>query len=444
MRSNSQYLYLVVALACAATARADDWPQWMGPTRDGVYGESGIVQAIPEGGLPVKWRAEVHGGYAGPAVVGNRVFLTDFRRTKGEMVVAPDKKPAIEGFERVLCLDAESGKKIWEHEYPCSYRVSYPAGPRATPTVKDGVVYALGTQGDFMALSADDGRVKWHVNIPKRFNAPVPMWGFAAHPLVVDDMVLTMVGGEDQAVVAFDRASGSVKWKALSSKDAGYCPPSIIKAGGTEQLLVWHPSAVASLDPRSGKEYWSVPLEPEYGMSIARPQRDGNYLFVAGIMYKGVMLRLHDDKPGVTELWRGSKKTAMYTPTHTPVMHDGIMYGCDDALGALIAAKVEDGSRLWQTYHPVVPGRDRRLSCGSVAVTRHASGNRFLLFGEMGQLTLADMDEEGYKPKGQMKVLEPTQTTSGRDVVWTHPAYAGRTMFVRNDKEIVAVDLSAK
>ncbi len=434
----------VLLIAFCTSSRADDWPQWMGPDRDGTYGEDGLVDSIPEGGLPIRWRVSIHGGYAGPAVHGGRVFVADYRRTAGEFVETPSDKPKLEGFERLLCLNAANGETMWQHEYPCSYEISYPAGPRATPTVVDGLVVMLGAQGDLTVLSETDGSVRWHINLPKQFGAAVPIWGFAAHPLVTSDTIYTMVGGNGQAVVALDRASGKVKWKAMSSPDAGYCPPTIIRAGGVEQLIVWDPKTVAGLNPDTGEVHWEVEHEPDYGMSIAQPQRDGDHLFVSGIENKSIMLKLGSDKPTVSELWASTPKTSISVSTMTPLLHDGIIYGTDENLGALIAARQSDGERLWQTYLPVSPGNERRLSAGTAFVTRHEPSGRYWLFGEAGDLTLAKMNENEFESLGQMHVLDPTQTAFGRKVIWSHPAYANRTAYVRNDQEIVAVDLRAK
>lgn len=434
----------VAVLSFTSLCAADDWPQWMGPTRDGVYREAAIVDSIPDEGLPIKWRVPVHGGYAGPAVVGNRIFMMDYDRTAGEMIERPTKRPKQSGIERVLCLDTETGNEVWSYQYECDYEIAYPAGPRVTPTVTDSLVVALGAEGDLMVLSADKGKLKWHINIPETFGIETPMWGFASHPLVTNNMVITMVGGEDQAVVAFDLDSGKVIWKALSSSQTGYCPPSIILAGGVEQLLVWHPEAVAALNPLNGDLYWTEPLKPHGAMSIARPQREGDYLFISGMKNKSLMLRLAKDRPAVERLWEGKIRKALDATTATPLLKDGVIYGSDDRMGALMAVSAVDGEQLWQTYEPVRPENKRRMKTGTCFVTRHEPSGRYLLFGETGLLTIATMNAAGYQSHGQMKVLEPTQTGSGRKVVWSHPAYANQTAYVRNDRELVAVDLSNK
>lgn len=257
-----------------------------------------------------------------------------------------------------------------------------------------------------------------------------------------DSHVITMVGGQNQAVVAFKRTTGEVAWKSLSSTDAGYCPPSIIEAGGVRQLLVWHPDEVAALNPTDGKPYWTEPLKPDYGMSICRPMRDGEFLFVSGIENKSMMLRLDGSQPRVTKVWDSTRKTSLSASTCTPLIHQGIIFGCDESLGALLAINAADGKRLWQTWEPVRPDNTRRLSAGTVFITRHEPSGRYLLFGETGLFSIADMDADGFRSRGQMQVLKPTQSAYGRKVVWSHPAYAAKSAYFRNDQELVAVSLT--
>src|SRR5262245_40268115 len=158
---------LTLGLAAPA-ARADDWPQWLGPQRDGVWREQGLLEKFPAGGPKVRWRAPVGQGYSGPAVAGGRVYLTDWVARPG---TTPPKsaftRGRVAGTERVLCLDEQTGKPLWKHEYPCTYEVSYAAGPRTTPVVAGGKVYTLGTMGDLLCLDADRGTVVWSKNLPK-------------------------------------------------------------------------------------------------------------------------------------------------------------------------------------------------------------------------------------------------------------------------------------
>jgi outer membrane protein assembly factor BamB len=147
VKRSATLLFALLTLSVPA-ARGDDWPQWMGPARDGVWRETGLVKAIPATGLPVKWRADVKGGYSGPAVADGRVYLMDYERREGEVANAPNDRTALAGQERVLCLDATTGQLLWKHSYDCPYAISYASGPRCTPTVADGKVYTLGAEGN--------------------------------------------------------------------------------------------------------------------------------------------------------------------------------------------------------------------------------------------------------------------------------------------------------
>src|SRR5438874_10492950 len=154
---------LVILLAAnALQSRADTWPQWMGPQRDGVWREKGIVEKFPESGPPVVWRTNVNRGYCGPAVVGNRLYMMD-RKPGPPLQRKPGDKsiPSAAGNERVVCLDATNGKEIWEYTYDCPYRIGYPNGPRATPIAADGRVYTLGAMGDLLCLEAAEGKIIW-------------------------------------------------------------------------------------------------------------------------------------------------------------------------------------------------------------------------------------------------------------------------------------------
>lgn len=144
-------LLLCVSIA-SLPASADDWPQWGGPQGDCVWRETGIVDKLPKGLLPRKWSTPIGAGYSGPAVADGRVYVTDRQQA--------------EETERVLCLDAETGKVLWKHEYPVTYTIQYPAGPRATPVIADGRVYTIGAEGDMYCLDAQDGKVRWQSEPP--------------------------------------------------------------------------------------------------------------------------------------------------------------------------------------------------------------------------------------------------------------------------------------
>jgi len=423
-------------------AHSEDWPGWMGSERDGVYRESGVADAVPASGFSIKWRTPIHGGYAGPSVANGRVYVFDFQRADGKTVDKVDLMASnVDGRERLLVLDEKTGKPIWEHSYECYYTVGYAYGPRCNPEVDGDRVYILGSQGDLKCLRVVDGEVVWTRNLHRDFDAKVQMWGFASHPLIVEDLLYTMVGGDGQAVVAFDKFTGETRWKSLSA-NPGYAPPTIIKAGGVQQLIVFHASAIASLNPKNGSVYWEVPFTTYADMAICRPMIEGNKMFITANT-GSVMLELAADSPSVRELWQGERgKTSIQAANATPMFVDGVLYGTDHQDGRLIAASAKNGKRMWQTFDATKPGETRFVKEGTAFLTRIRDTDRYLVMSENGDFMIAKLTAEGYEELGRMHALEPTQFAKGHPVVWSHPAYANRTAFIRNDEEIVAIDLA--
>jgi outer membrane protein assembly factor BamB len=414
----------------------EDWPQWMGPHRDGVWRERGILRQFPDGGPRVLWRVAIEGGYAGPAVAEGRVFVTDYA-APGDRTPDPGRRNELRGAERVLCLDARSGAQLWKFEYPCDYKISYPAGPRATPLVHEGKVYTLGAEGDLHCLRAENGEVLWSRSLKKDYDVATPIWGFTGHPLINGERLICLVGGQGSVVVAFHKETGEELWRSLSAQEPGYSPPTMIETGAGRQLVVWHPEAVNGLDPKSGQVRWTVPLTPDYGMSIMAPQQFGDLLFVGGVGTQAVLLRLAADGASVEEVWRGTRDTALYPVCATPLIADGYLYGCCNR-GEFRGVKLETGERLWDTYAPTT-GADRGNS-GTAFLVKN--DEVYFLMSETGHLIIARLNPEGYEELGRAKLLEPTGDAFGRAVVWSHPAFANRCIFARNDKELICVSLA--
>ena len=430
--------------------QADDWPQWQGPNRDGIWLEKGIIKSIPADGPPVLWRVPLGGGYSGPAVVGERLYVTDYMKSEGDLDNNPNSRSLLSGKERVLCFDTTTGKEIWTYEYDCPYSISYAAGPRCTPTVSDGRVYALGSEGNFLCLDASDGHLLWQKDFKKEYNAKTPIWGFCGHPLVFDDLVICVVGGEGSVAVAFDRKNGTERWRALTASEQGYCPPTLIQSAGVEQLLIWDADNLNSLEPATGRQLWSEPLKPMYGMSIMVPQlgrlHGKEVLFASGIGKVGALYALKNDSPAAEVVWRGEPKNAMYCANSTPFIKDNTIYGCDCHSGMLTAVDLESGDRLWETSEPT-SRTDRPAKHGTAFLIRQPTPNdplRVWLFSETGDLILARLTRDAYEELGRTHLLEPTNECFGRSVVWTHPAFANGCCFVRNDEELICVSLLAK
>lgn len=424
--------------------QADDWPQWLGPERDGVWRESGIVESFPEDGPEILWRVPAGWGYSSPTVAGGKVYLSDYLISEGEVVNNPSGRNVLQGSERIRCFDAATGEEIWSHSYVQPYFISYPGGPRSTPTVADGKVYALGAEGKFLCLDAATGELIWEQDWKEIYGIESPIWGFSAHPLIVGDTLYALVGGEGSVAVAFHKDTGEVKWKALSAAEPGYCPPTMIEHAGVAQLLIWHPESLNSLNPVDGSVYWSLPLKPGFGMSIMAPQKSGDKLFASGIGRIGAVMQLDSEKPGAEFLWRAKPKEALFAGNVTPLIIDGVIYGCDIDTSGFTAASLETGERFWQTTLPTLgeenPERGGRH--GTAFPTRHEESGRLFLFSETGDLIIAEVSAAAYTEVSRARVLEPTNEAFGRPVVWAAPAFAMKSAFVRNDAELVRVNLA--
>jgi outer membrane protein assembly factor BamB len=449
MRKVTLYALTVAALVAGA-AHADDWPQWLGPRRDGVWREKGILKSFPEDGPKVLWRTPIGGGYAGPAVAGDHVYVTD--RVLGDGQTNP-KNPfsaaRTRGKERVLCLDRKMGRVVWTHEYDCTYGISYGFGPRTTPVVHEGKVYTLGAMGNLFCLDAGNGKVIWSKDFMKDYGAPKQTWGFSAHPLIDGDKLICLVGGEGSVAVAFDKDTGKEKWRALSVEGStqGYCPPMIYEAGGTRQLIIWHPEAVNGLDPETGKVYWSVPFRAKANLSIPTPRLADDRLFITSFYNGSLMIQLDRDKPAAKELWRSRSRgetprftTKLHAIMCTPFIKDGHIYGVG-SYGELRCLKLETGERVWSTLKATCPGGEPVRWANAFLIPHE---DRVFLWNEKGDLIIARLSPKGYEEIDRAHLLEPTAYTNDRKVLWSYPAFANKCMYARNDKEIICVSLEGK
>ncbi|HRI12392.1 MAG TPA: PQQ-like beta-propeller repeat protein [Verrucomicrobiota bacterium] len=409
-----------------------------------MWRETGIVQTFPTNGPTRLWRTELGAGYSGPAVAGGKVYAMD-RHVPTD---APKPKSAfdasqIPGNERVLCLDEANGQLLWQHEYDCPYTVSYAAGPRTTPTVAGGKVYTLGTMGNLFCLDAGTGRVIWERDFKKAFNLKIPTWGVSAHPLLDSQKLICVVGGEGSVAVAFDKDTGKELWRALSAKEPGYCPPMIYELGGKRQLVIWHAEAVNGLDPETGRVLWTEPWKLNYGMAIATPRQIGEQLYLSCFYNGSLMLRFEPGREAPNVAWRTAKMSERDT-THlnctmnTPFIENGHIYGAC-SYGQYRCLRAATGERLWETFAPTAGKSERWGNCFTVK-----NDSRFFLFSETGDLIIAKLSPQGYDEVSRGHVLDPVNTDPGRPVVWSHPAFANRRAYVRNDRELVCVGLAEK
>jgi len=443
-RSFSFFLCHFIALVTSVVpALADDWPQWQGPRADGVWREKGIVDQFPAGGPPVRWRAPIGAGYSSPAVANGRVFVMD--RPDSETRGNPGgalQRFAETGRERVQCFDVQDGRVFWSYEYPCAYYISYPAGPRASPAVAGNRVYTLGAEGDLHCLDVETGRVVWARSFKNDYGVTTQTWGFASPPLVDGDRVFSLVGGEGHTVVAFERETGRELWRSLNTREPGYAPMMLTEAGGRRQLIVWDSESLNGLDPATGTVFWSEPFKTKMAHAIGTPRRSGDFLFVSSFFDGSLLLRLDATQPRVTVEWaiKGRSEVrpeGLHSLMSTPYLEDGYIYGVC-SFGQLRALKLADGERLWETLVPTT--RDGKPARWTTAfLVKHE--DRFFIYNETGDLIIARLTPAGYEEISRAHLLDPTNRAGGRDVHWSHPAFANGCVFVRNDRELLCVDL---
>jgi outer membrane protein assembly factor BamB len=428
-------------LVGVAGMRAEDWPEIRGKGRLGVWNETGILDKFPEGGLKVLWRTPVKAGYTGPSVADGRVFLMDFTETQ-----------RMRGTERAMALDEKTGTILWTQEWPADYTgISWPVGPRATPTVDEDRVYVVGADGKMFCLNVKDGSIVWKKDFVADYGADRKTWafdwGFASSPLVDGNRVICMVGGRpDAKVVAFDKLTGKEIWRALNSdSDIGVTQPIIITSGGRRQLVIWYPGAVASLDPVTGKQYWEQPYKVGGSMTVAIPVLSGSELFFTTFYDGPLMLTLDDKKPAANVLWKGKSDSEILTDglhavIATPVIIGDYIYGIC-SYGQFRCLRARTGERVWETQ--AVTKERARWASGHIV----RNGDRLFIANDRGELLIVKPSPDGYHEIGRTQLIKPTSPPQNRreliNVAWSHPAFANKHIYARNDEEIICASLAA-
>jgi len=442
----------------------NDWPCWGGPFgNSSLHDPDGkLLTSFPEEGPPVLWRMKIGAGYAGPAIVGDKVIVLE--RTKDDegkgIKTEGDIRKAgeISGGEKITCRSLVDGAEIWSHEYDCPYNIAYPTGPRCTPSFVGDYVLTLGAMGHLKCLKISDGSIVWEKLLTEEYETKPPLWGYASHPLVVDPFVYVPVGGKGSGVVAFDLKTGEEKWKAVTTFDIGYSPLAMyhpMRADFQSQLIFWHGKGITSLDRLKGTENWThkFPKWPNPStVTIATPTFLDNKLLIAEF-YKGALLLELDGKPpSAKEIWKNVEKNpklddAMNCMMSTPVIKDGHAYGvAHDRRGNGVLRCIEVGSGEMKWSDPTWIGGDKPTMFANGFITQFGPTNteHCYIFSDIGELLVGTLSTEGWEELGRAKLLEPTSVARGRKVVWSHPAYANGKMVARNDKEIICVDLTTK
>lgn len=391
-------LFLLLA---ASPAFADDWPQWRGPQRNGISAETGWLDAWPEAGPPVAWRAEVGTGFSSFAVAGGRVF------TLGNA----------EHVDTLFCLDAAKGTELWKHSYPSDLGDRFfEGGPTSTPTIEGDRVYILGRWGDAFCLEAATGKVLWSTNVHKEAGVRTPGWGYAGSPLVHGELLVLNVG---EAGLALEKSTGKVRWKS-ADKDSGYSTPLPVKRGDAWLALLGSGASYLAVDLATGREAWRVKWVTQYGCNAADPVVDGDRAFIStGYGRGGALLKLKDGDPDVA--WQNK---VMRNQMNSSVLIGGHLYGLDGDTGRgaeLKCVEFATGGEKWS-----VAG----LGAGSLM----AADGRLIVLSEKGELLVAPVSEERFRPSARAQVL--------KGKCWTVPVLANGRILVRSaEGEVVCLDV---
>ena len=443
-------IVLLVQLFTHNFAYADDWPQWLGENRDSVWREDGIIEKFPVGGPKLRWKVPIDGGYSSPAIANGKVFVSDWiaeqiegkpkNLNKGEIPrnhnFVRELRP---GHERVLCFRESDGKKLWEHKYRADYTSAptYAIGPRCIPTVDGESVFTLGAEGDLFCLNVANGKTIWSKSFVDDYQLEIPEWGIAAHPLIDGNKLICVVGGKGTACIAFDKKTGKEIWRSLDSEKPGYCAPMIYEIAGKRQLIIWHDKSINALDPETGKLFWSVPFESTFAMSIGIPKLSGNRIFAMSFARKSAAIDVANDGLSAKVAWTGNARKGIGGVMNMPIIKDDHIYACGNG-GNYICAKLSDGTHVWNTFKAA--SAERPIHWGNVFTIPHK--DRYFLANDKGELIIAKLSPKGYDEISRAKLIEPTHQVGSRTLVWSHPSFANRSIYLRNDKELICYSLA--
>jgi outer membrane protein assembly factor BamB len=398
---------IAIVLALGVEAAAYDWPQFLGPERNGIYRGPALSEKWPANGPRVVWRKSVGQGFSGPVVVADRLIL--FHRLANEEVVE--------------ALDVRTGAGQWRYAYPTAYRddFGFDEGPRAVPVVADGVVYTFGAEGQLHAINLKTGTRVWSEDTRKRFGVAKGFFGAAGSPLVEGGKALANVGGRNAGIVAFDAKAGTVAWTATTD-EASYSSGIAATIGGRRSAIFLTRNGVVGLDPSTGMVQFERRWRSRISASVnaATPLVIGDLIFVSAEYGPGAAL-LRVDGSKVSELW--SSDDVLSNHYATSVYHDGYLYGYhgrQEFGPSFRAVEMKTGKVRWS---------EDRFRAGSVTL----AGNRLVIVRESGELILADASPEAFRPLARAQVLPAT--------VRAFPALADGFLYLRNENTLVCLDL---
>jgi outer membrane protein assembly factor BamB len=411
-RMNARLLGLLLTLVAVSSgpSRAADWPQFLGPTRDGVYAGIDVAASWGKTGPPVVWQRDIGQGFSGPAVVDKRLVI--FHRVGNREVLD--------------CLDAETGKPVWSDASPTTYTddFGFDEGPRATPTIVGGRVYTFGAQGALICRDFATGKPVWSVDTAAEFGAPKGFFGMACSPLVEGDLVVLNVGGKpDAGVVAFDAKTGQVRWRATGD-DASYASPVAATIAGERRVFVFTAAGLLVLQPKDGAVVSTFPWRARIRASVnaATPLVIGDAVFLSASYDTGaVLLRVRGRE--LEKVWSGDDSLSNHYATS--VHHGGFLYGFhgrQEQGPSLRCVELNTGKVRWE-----VEG----FGAGSILL----ADDKLLVLTEKGQLIVAPAAPDGFKPTAKAQIL-PFDCRA-------YPALADGKLYARSKDKLVCVDLRA-
>ncbi len=395
-------VYWAKMLVFFLLALIGDWPQFLGPTRNGVSPEA---PAWPASSPSIVWRKDAGEGFAAPVVASGKVIL--FYRANGKEIVD--------------CLDANSGAKIWSYDYPTTYRddFGFDEGPRSAPAIADGEVFTFGAQGVLTAVDFSSGKKLWSIPTSTQFGVKKGWFGAAGSPLVEGGKVLVHVGGPGAGIVAFDEKTGAVAWKATSD-EASYSSPTVATIGGARHAFFFTRAGLVDLDPSNGQVRFSVPWRSRSSASVnaATPLVIGNQVFVSASYGTGAML-IDVNGSEYKKVW--SNDDSMSNHYSTCVYRDGFLYGFhgrQEEGQALRCVQLRTGKVMWSMD-------------GYGAGTVTLAGDRLLILRENGELVMAPAKPDAFHPTAQARILNK--------VVRAYPALADGKLYARDEKTLVCI-----
>jgi len=397
----------LIALGAGLQSAPQDWPQFLGPERNGVSQGPPLAETWGASGPRVVWRKQVGQGFSGPVVVQDRVIL--FHRVADREVVE--------------ALDTRSGTTRWQYGYPTAYRddFGFDEGPRAVPVVANGVVYTFGAEGQLHAVDLETGKRLWSEDAVRRFRVPKGFFGAAGSPLVEGGRLLANIGGEKAGIVAFEAKTGKVLWTATDD-DASYSSAIGATIGGRRHAIFLTREGLIGLDPATGVVQFQRRWRARMAASVnaATPIVIGDLVFVSAEYGPGAgVLRVDGSK--LIDVWASDDVLSNHYATS--VYYDGHLYGFhgrQEYGPSFRAVEFRTGKVRWS---------EEKFRAGSVTL----AGDRLLILREGGELVLATASPEAFRPLARAQILPAT--------VRAYPALAGGFLYVRNDNTLVCLDL---